>query len=892
MSTTFYTRYVPPKPASSTKSEEKTAETRSKRKSESAQKQSRKKPKHDRSGIGTDHVLSTPNGIDEAAVAAANGRQYQPEQTSAKPRTVQFDVKASTDTKKKSKGSKESRSSSAIKVADELSTTKGAEGLGRAQDARAGPKEIIGDGQDGEAIEDPQSLTTVINTDDQQPKRKKKRRKEEQPEEDLAEDVDDTKSRHSKIFAKYSKSIETTRGQAIATVSGEHRSPTPEVRDLKPIPLPAPDPTYTTPSIQSALPPWLRDPTTVSATATVPFNSLPISPSLLKTIVRDVSQEALPVQAGVLPHLLPTINQHPGDVCISAATGSGKTLSYVLPILQDVQPTAPSKLRAIIVVPTRELVDQVRRTFSLFSSPSLKIATALGSRSLSSEQEQLVEKRQRHDPEGWKRYQAFLDAPAWDSDASSVSSSGSFIPGDAFDLSDEHVPVFESKVDVLITTPGRLVEHLRHTRGLTLKDLSWLVIDEADRLLDQSFQEWADVLNNFLKQSEENDDNPFAKFQDTWLREAFKLPRITPKVRKVVCSASMTRDLQKLDALKLWNPKLIIVEGGQKHHDPESVNGEVQVQTNASGAMILPGGLEEYAVPVGDGSEKPLYLLRLLEQLTAGETIKGMLHPRSSTPKAPPNNEDDSASSDSDSDSDSDTSSVSSTPSGDSAISSSSSPSSSASSAASSPSSPHQRKSSTGASSSNPLILIFARTNESAARLTFLLRHLSPALHSHITTLTKSTSASKTRKLLASFSSQPSISTTSSRVAKKSILIATDRASRGIDIPHLSDVISYDVPASVTSYVHRVGRTARAGRSGRAWTLLERREAGWFWHVVAGTEGRRKWREVDAAGEERIERAAGQKVRKVRLEEVKDEGKKEAYEKALERLKGEVAGGQ
>lgn len=53
-----------------------------------------------------------------------------------------------------------------------------------------------------------------------------------------------------------------------------------------------------------------------------------------------------------------------------------------------------------------------------------------------------------------------------------------------------------------------------------------------------------------------------------------------------------------------------------------------------------------------------------------------------------------------------------------------------------------------------------------------------------------------------------------------SILVATDVAARGLDIPHVSHVINYDVPASYEDYVHRIGRTGRAGRTGKALTFV------------------------------------------------------------------------
>jgi ATP-dependent RNA helicase DeaD len=57
------------------------------------------------------------------------------------------------------------------------------------------------------------------------------------------------------------------------------------------------------------------------------------------------------------------------------------------------------------------------------------------------------------------------------------------------------------------------------------------------------------------------------------------------------------------------------------------------------------------------------------------------------------------------------------------------------------------------------------------------------------------------------------------------LLVATDVAARGLDISHLSHVVNFDVPASPDAYVHRIGRTGRAGREGVAITLAEPREA-------------------------------------------------------------------
>ena len=101
--------------------------------------------------------------------------------------------------------------------------------------------------------------------------------------------------------------------------------------------------------------------------------------------------------------------------------------------------------------------------------------------------------------------------------------------------------------------------------------------------------------------------------------------------------------------------------------------------------------------------------------------------------------------------------------------------------------------------------LVFCDTTRSCARLARTLAELGvrcAALHSGL--------AQKERlRALESF-----------RARRVPILLATDVASRGLDIPSVDLVINYDVPSAPEDYVHRVGRTARAGRAGRALTLV------------------------------------------------------------------------
>lgn len=73
------------------------------------------------------------------------------------------------------------------------------------------------------------------------------------------------------------------------------------------------------------------------------------------------------------------------------------------------------------------------------------------------------------------------------------------------------------------------------------------------------------------------------------------------------------------------------------------------------------------------------------------------------------------------------------------------------------------------------------------------------------------------------------------KAGERSILVATDVASRGLDIPSVDMVVNYDVPPNSKDYVHRVGRTARAGRSGRSVTVVTQYDVELFQRIEALT---------------------------------------------------------
>jgi ATP-dependent RNA helicase DDX51/DBP6 len=118
------------------------------------------------------------------------------------------------------------------------------------------------------------------------------------------------------------------------------------------------------------------------------------------------------------------------------------------------------------------------------------------------------------------------------------------------------------------------------------------------------------------------------------------------------------------------------------------------------------------------------------------------------------------------------------------------------------------------------MVLIFTPSTEAAARLHHLITHIEPSYKATTLLLTKAST-----NLNFNTSSPPRI------------IISTDRASRGLDLPLLTHVINYTIPRSLASYVHRVGRTARAGRSGEAWSLFAENEGRWFWNEIARAKG-------------------------------------------------------
>ena len=114
---------------------------------------------------------------------------------------------------------------------------------------------------------------------------------------------------------------------------------------------------------------------------------------------------------------------------------------------------------------------------------------------------------------------------------------------------------------------------------------------------------------------------------------------------------------------------------------------------------------------------------------------------------------------------------------------------------------------------------------------------------------------------------------------KLDILVCTDALARGIDIGRIDYVVSYDCPQFVKTYIHRVGRTARAGSSGTALTLLEKSDEKVFSTMMKEADKTDKVHEEEAdhsALDKKAYKTARQKSADILKEEkaAQQEGKK------------------
>ncbi|MDT4761641.1 DEAD/DEAH box helicase [Sphaerochaeta sp. PS] len=181
------------------------------------------------------------------------------------------------------------------------------------------------------------------------------------------------------------------------------------------------------------------------------FISLGVSESLVASLERENITTPYPIQTEVIPAVLAN-----KDILGIAKTGSGKTLSYVLPILMQLQKKAVQKnnryIQVLVVVPTRELAAQVHSVFSTYiqeSGFSLKALAVFGGASINPQMMAM------------------------------------------------------SNVNILIATPGRLLE-LVSVNAVHLSATEILVLDEADKMLTVDFEAEMDQILALLPKQRQN----------------------------------------------------------------------------------------------------------------------------------------------------------------------------------------------------------------------------------------------------------------------------------------------------------------------------------------------------------------------------------------------------
>lgn len=164
------------------------------------------------------------------------------------------------------------------------------------------------------------------------------------------------------------------------------------------------------------------------------FQSLQLSRPVLKALSQLGYIRPSPIQSASIPIALMG-----KDIVAGAVTGSGKTAAYMIPIIERLlyKPSKVASTRVIVLTPTRELAIQVCDVGKKIAHfiPSISFGLAVGGLNLRQQEQQL-----------------------------------------------------KSRPDVVIATPGRLIDHIRNSPSFSIDSLEIMVIDEADRMLEEGFQ--------------------------------------------------------------------------------------------------------------------------------------------------------------------------------------------------------------------------------------------------------------------------------------------------------------------------------------------------------------------------------------------------------------------
>lgn len=545
---------------------------------------------------------------------------------------------------------------------------------------------------------------------------------------------------------------------------------------------------------------WTSNPTTAATTTTAQqvdetpqaptnapisdgsatFTTLGLSPALATHLTTKLSfSTPTAIQKSAIPELLTSDS----DVFIQAQTGSGKTLTYLLPIIDRMQSLftnstnktdRTSGLFALILAPTRELAQQILVVLTqLTSSPSHHWITptcVTGGEKRKSEKARL-----------------------------------------------------RKGCNILIATPGRLLDHLEMTETLDVTKVRWMVMDEGDRLADQGFEkEIAKIVDLVKKRSSISDQSP---------NDKGKTPGGLPQRRvTILCSATMGAGVQKLGDISLKEASFIKADStADEDMANQEGNGKTKFEAGKSTGdkFLAPAQLRQsyLHVPL---KQRYVALYAVLKKafMRASPTMKvivffscadsvdfhfeafsRMLHQQNAKDDKRNNSRDDRFSEKK----------------------------------ASIPPHPTTRPA--------PLIhdkLILCKLHGSLPQnqRTETLRVFThgslpkskpkattkppPKVEFSTTTTTDTTDTTTTTTDTTSItdttttptSPHPTKPPKAPTTSQPTLLFSTDVSSRGLDLPNVDLIVQFDPPFSRSDYLHRIGRTARAGRPGRAMIFL------------------------------------------------------------------------
>jgi len=179
----------------------------------------------------------------------------------------------------------------------------------------------------------------------------------------------------------------------------------------------------------------------------MPFSKLNLSTSLQKLLQENNYSNATPIQTQVIPLILDK-----KDIMAQAQTGSGKTASFVLPIVELLSQTPTEgkrKIKVLVLTPTRELTLQVAQAFQTFGK-SLKVVSIIGGEGIGNQ-----------------------------------------------------IYAIQKGCDIVVATSGRFLDVLSK-KQMTLKHLEFLVLDEADKMLNLGFAEELDAILEAIPEKRQN----------------------------------------------------------------------------------------------------------------------------------------------------------------------------------------------------------------------------------------------------------------------------------------------------------------------------------------------------------------------------------------------------